>query len=168
MLHALQRLLHRVSAGCAYLGMGALLGALLLTVADIVLRKLGVYTWPGTLDAVQLCIMTAVFLAIPHTFLQDGHVAVDLLAERLPLRVQALLRALAALLGLGFMALVLGYGWLYAQDQIGYGDRSQTIGIPIVYYWAPLLVGAALAVLATALLLVRYGTLAVTGRDPGC
>lgn len=138
---------------------------MLVTVLDIVLRKAGLFSWPGTIDVVQLCIMTAAFLSIPFAFITDGHVSVEILSERLGPRGQAVLRVLAAALGLVFMVAIAYYGLGAAMDQVSYGDRSQTIGIPIIWYWLPLLTGAALSVLATLLIFLRALLVVVTGRE---
>ncbi len=149
----------------ALLGVLALLGAMVITVADIVLRPLGSAV-PGVIDLVQLTIMTAAFLTIPYTFMSDGHVSVDLLVQNLPPRLAALLRLLAAVLATGLLALMLRHGWNSAWQQQAFGDVSQTIGIPLFWYWAPLLAGLALSAVATLLLIWRELVVALSGRDP--
>lgn len=140
----------------ALVGMLALLGAGLVTVADIVLRFFGGAV-PGVVDLVQLLVLTAAFAAIPFAFFRDGHVSVDLLTQAFPRRLQALLSFLTALAALGLMGLVLLYGWRSAQMQMMFGDMSQNLGIPMIWYWAPLLTGSALSMLAC---LIAAGTAA--------
>ena len=127
--------------------MACLMAAGLVTVVDIVLRFFGGVV-PGAVDLVQLFIMAAAFAAIPWAFHTDGHIGVDLVTERLPAPVQAVLRALAALAAAAVMALILVYGWQAAALQMQFGDVSQNLGVPMVWYWAPLLAGAALSVAA--------------------
>ena len=55
------------------------------------------------------------------------------------------------------MAAIGRYGWQTAMRQIGYGDTSQTLGLPIALYWTPLLAGCALAVLATVVIALAEG-----------
>ena len=119
----------------------------LVTVADIVLRFFGGAV-PGAVDLVQLFVMATAFAAIPWAFHTDGHVGVDLVSERLPAPVQAALRMLAALAAAVVMALILVYGWQAAALQMRFGDVSQNLGVPMVWYWAPLLAGAALSLAA--------------------
>lgn len=128
-------------------GMAALLAAGLVTVADIALRFFGGAV-PGVVDLVQLFMMAAVFAAIPFAFFRDGHVSVDLLTQAFPPRAQAFLSLATALLALGLMGLILFYGWKSAQMQIMFGDVSQNIRVPMIWYWAPLLAGSALSILA--------------------
>jgi TRAP-type C4-dicarboxylate transport system permease small subunit len=162
---ALWRGFERLSLAAALLGVGALFGAMAVTVADIVLRPFDTAV-PGVVDMVQLAVMAGAFLAIPYTFMSDGHVSVDLLARHLPDRVSALLRLLAAVLASGLLALMARYGWGSAWQQHAFGDVSQTIGIPIVWYWSPLLAGLVLSTLATLLLTARELGRLILGHDP--
>lgn len=158
------RAFEQVCLIAALLGVAALFGAMAVTVADIVLRPLG-NAVPGVVDLVQLAVMAGAFLAIPYTFISDGHVSVDLLAQNLPARLAALLRLLAALLATGLLALMLYYGWQSAWQQHAFGDVSQTIGIPLFWYWTPLLAGLALSALATLLLIGRELGVVVSGEN---
>ncbi len=146
----------------AWVALACLAGATLVTLADIGLRALSravdlVTGRPpglalvGIVDLVQLAVMAAAYLAIPFTFAGEGHVTVDMLYLRLPYRLRTLLRALAALLSCLFMAMILRYGIDQARLVAEYGDRSATLGIPLVWYWLPLLLGAALSVVITAM-----------------
>ncbi len=154
--------LNRWARALAWLALLCLAGATLVTLADIGLRALsralGLVTGTppglalvGIVDLMQLAVMAAAYLAIPFTFAGEGHVTVDMLYLRLPYRLQTLLRALAALLSCLFMAMILRYGIEQALLVASYGDRSATLGIPLVWYWAPLLLGAALSVAITGL-----------------
>ena len=158
------RLFEGICLAAAVIGIAALFGAMAVTIADIVLRPMG-HAVAGVVDLVQLMIMTAAFLTIPYTFVSDGHVSVDLLAQNLPPRVAAMLRVLAALLGTALLSLLLCYGWDSAMQQLAFGDRSHTIGIPLAWYWAPLLVGLGLSVIATLLMAGRELARAVARSD---
>lgn len=131
-----------------------LASAALVTCLDIVLRRFGAAV-VGVVDLVQLLVMAGAYLAIPFAFLKDGHVTVDLLTSRLPARAAAACRALGAALSVVFLLAIARYGFDAAMQQHAYGDRSHTMGIPILWYWTPLLFGAALSVLATALIFIR-------------
>lgn len=139
-------------AGMALLGI-----AVLAVMADIVLRRGAGISVPGTVDLVQLSVMTAFFLALPSTFLHEANVGVDFVTDRLPARGLAALKGAVSLLAALFMAAVTWHSLQQAALQVGNGDRSQTIGIPIAWYWAPLVIGCALAVSSSLLLAARYG-----------
>ena len=152
----------RVYRLAAHVGFACLAGAALVTVLDIALRQAGGAVI-GVVDLVQLLVMASAYLAIAHAFLHGGHVAVDLVSARLGPRLDAACRALGAILAAGFMVAVARYGLNAALEQHAYGDRSHTMGIPILWYWAPLLLGAALSVLAAARMAFREGRTALLG-----
>lgn len=157
----------RLTALAATVGVLFLGAAAIFTVADIVLRTAIGFALIGTIDIIQLCIMAAAATAIPHAFMTGAHVSVDLATDWLPDRALAAVKALAALAGLAMLILITRYGFDRAQMVIGYGDTSQTIGIPIVWYWGPLLTGMGLAALACVVLAASFTAVAVTGRIDG-
>jgi TRAP-type C4-dicarboxylate transport system permease small subunit len=164
MLNRLYRTARYASRLLAIAGAGLMIGGMLVTVADVVLRSVTDSAIEGTIDITQLFVVIIVFLSIPYAFLTDAHVAVAVLTDRLPERLDALLRGFAALLGLVTMGLLTRYGLDQALLQYDYGDVSQTIAIPILWYWVPLMAGVGVSVLATALLCAGHFAHAVTGQ----
>jgi TRAP-type C4-dicarboxylate transport system permease small subunit len=150
----------------ASIGVLMLVVIMLVTVADVVLRRTAQIAIAGTVDITQLFVMAAVFTAIPFAFFSDSHVVIELATDRLTPRVVAAFKAVAALAALVFLAAAFWFGWGAAVQQHGYGDRSQTIGIPILLYWVPLLAGFALSTIAAALLAIRHAVFALRGGDP--
>ncbi|WP_439498926.1 TRAP transporter small permease [Bosea sp. (in: a-proteobacteria)] len=150
----------RATRFLALAGTLAFLAAVALTIVDISLRSLTTGTVHGAVDLGQLCVMIGAMLAIPYGFATDQHVAIDLFTEKLPVRIQVALRIFAALLGAVFLAGVFWFSLQQALIEISGGDRSQTIGIPMSWYWAPFLIGIGLSVvslLVVALDLMRNG-----------
>jgi TRAP-type C4-dicarboxylate transport system permease small subunit len=144
----------------ALAGTIAFLAAVALTIADIALRSVSTGTVKGAVDLGQLCVMIGAMLAIPYGFMTDQHVSIDLFTDRLPPKTQVALRVFAALLGSVFLAGVFWFSLQQALIEIAGGDRSQTIGIPMSWYWAPFLIGIGLSVvslLIVALDLLRNG-----------
>ncbi len=141
-----------------YLALGGTLAFLVavgLTVSDIVLRTVSTLTVRGLTDIVTLCTMIGAMLAIPYGFAADQHVSIDVFTSRMPERLQAWLRVMAAILSLLFLAGAAWFGFEQMLSAWSYGDRSQSIGIPMVWYWIPLLVGIALGAVVNAWLAVR-------------
>ncbi len=136
-----------VTFACAAAGVGTLLGCALVTVVDVLGRKLANWSLPGLIDLSQLLVMTSVFLCIPYTFEQRANVDVDLLHERLPARWRARLDAAWALAGALFLGTVTWHAARAASQVLEYGERSPTLGWPMALYWAPVLFGCALAAL---------------------
>jgi TRAP-type C4-dicarboxylate transport system permease small subunit len=150
----------------AYAGVMLLVATMLVTVADIVLRHTLKIAFFGVIDITQALVMAAAFAAIPFAFFSGQHVAVEMATDPLPRRALDVVKAVAALLAALFMLACLRYGWIQAAQQYGYGDRSQTIGIPTLWYWGPLLLGCALSTIAALLVALRHMLAAISGRDP--
>ena len=167
---ALFRFLHalsgRITWVCAWVSVGFLMAAMAVTITDVVLRWIsrgvGMVTGEalnlavlGVVDIVQLFILAAAYMAIPYAFSIGSHVGVDIVVAQMTQRKRALLASVSAILSAVLMFLILIYCAEQAVLQHGYGDRSLTVGIPIIWYWLPILVGSALSVVATALIAVE-------------
>lgn len=162
---ALYRLAERASAGLAMIGAGAALLAGLITCADIVIRNMGGQGILGTVDITQLLIVVAAFFTIPYGFMTDSHVAVDVAVNALPPRGRALARCCAVALG---GLLMLGIGWYgigQAQTVAMMGDKSQTISLPMIWFWYPLLAGAFFAVAVVLVLMAWHLAALISGDD---
>lgn len=139
----------------ALLGTAAFLVAVGLTVTDIALRSVSGLTVHGLTDIVTLCTMIGAMLAIPYGFATDQHVSIDVFTSRMPPRLQRGLRVFAALLAFAFLGGAFWYAIPQVMTAYTYGDRSQSIGIPMVWYWLPLLIGLGAAALINLLLAIR-------------
>ena len=126
-------------------GAGILLACAVITAIDVVLRNFFASGVPGTIDITKLAIVWGAFLTIPLGFANNSHIAVEFLVTPLGRRANATLRLVSLILSALAMAACFWWGWIEAAKQVGHGDRSMTIGIPVVFYWAPLLYGTALA-----------------------
>ena len=122
---------------------------------DISTRKTLGFSILGTIDLIQLAQVACVFLVLPLVFLRESHIAVDFVTDRLPPRLHALVEIVSALLGIALLGAILWYSWQQAAIQVRQGDRSVTLGIPMAFYWAPLLLGTALSILASVLVLFK-------------
>jgi TRAP-type C4-dicarboxylate transport system permease small subunit len=80
--------------------------------ADMVARNFGasIAAFPGYEDFVRLIISAAVLMLFPYCQLRRGHVAVDLLVERMPQPVQRAIDAIS-LIGMTLLVLFLLY-WM--------------------------------------------------------
>lgn len=155
MFSRLNRWLLTLCKWSAWFGMLLLLGAVFATTIDILSRKLLGVTYQGTIDLVQLCVLAAAFLSIPYAFISRSHVAVAIFTDKLHGRWREAISTLSALLGCAIMAAFSWFGIGHAGMQIEYGDVSQTIGIPIAWYWVPVLYGTLLSTLVTLMMTVE-------------
>lgn len=151
MMHSLSHLLR----GLAIVGMLALVLAVGTVVIDIVLRQGFGGQVLGGVDLVRLSLVTAVGCVLPWVTLSGGHVSVDMLGRLLPARLSVALTVIAELAIAAALAWLTWLGTVQARTSLAYGDSSQDLGIPLLYYWLPFLLGlglSALAVLLRALL----------------
>lgn len=162
---ALYRLAERAAAGLAVIGAFAALMAGMITCTDIVIRNMGGQGILGTVDITQLLIVAAAFFTIPYGFMTDSHVAVDVAVNALPPRGRALARLFAVALGGLLMAGIGWYGIGQAKTVAMMGDKSQTISLPMIWFWYPLLAGAFFAVLVVLMLMARHLMALIEGHD---
>ncbi|WP_020592980.1 TRAP transporter small permease [Kiloniella laminariae] len=165
MIEQSHKILGCVTKYTAGLAMLFLLGAMLVTTADVILRKLdgaGIY---GTIDLIQLMVLSAAYLSIPQTFMSGSHVAVSIITDRLSQRPAALFQLIGALLSCCFMFAIVIFSFAQAKMQHEYGDISMTLGLPMIYYWVPLVIGSALSVLVALHLGITSFYSLITRRD---
>ncbi|WP_197945338.1 TRAP transporter small permease [Oricola thermophila] len=121
-----------------------------VTVADVIGRQFGMPI-EGVVDLVQLFVMAGAWLVMPYAFMEATHVSVDFLLAALPRSVTQLLVIVSALVTLALLAFMLWQGFLTFRTRTMFGDRSQQLGIPIAWYWYPLLVGLAASMIGATL-----------------
>lgn len=148
---------NRVAVWLAAAGVGALMLAIVVVMADIVARKSLGFSIRGTIDLTQLAQMACAFLALPYVFLRESNISVEAFANRLPQSAQRVVRLVAALITLALMLAITWYSFRQAGIQVGQGDKSVTLGIPILAYWLPTLAGLALSCAATAVVIKKMG-----------
>lgn len=141
----------------------AIVAMMLLTCADIILR-LGVtvyhkYHWavlspfrpiPGTYELVCFLGAVAVSFAMAHTSVEKGHVAVSLIVQLFPSRVQAIIGSITTTFGFILFALLSWQSILYANDLRSSGEVSLTLELP--FY--PFVYGISFAAAAVCLVLL--------------
>lgn len=138
----------------AAIGVLAYCAAALVSVADVIGRRIGTPV-PGVVDLVQLFIMAGAWLSIPWGFSVAAHVGVDFLLERMPAALARVLRIVAAIAAMVLMVLIFVECIPTYRMQVMLGDKSQQLGIPIAFYWLPLLGGVAASVLALIPVVLR-------------
>jgi len=147
----------RASRYSAYGAALVLTACVALTMVDILLRNLVNSAVPGIVELTQLAIMWCAFMSIPIGFVRDDHISVDLLSDRLPARAQRWLASIIALIASLFLAVATAWSWdqlVMAHQQ---KDSSPTIGIPMLWYWIPVVFGFALSALCAATQRIRAG-----------
>lgn len=137
-----------------WIGGALMIGVILITVADVFARKFFSTGYFGLVDVTQFAVIGFAYLAMPRAFLTGAHVAVELYDHRLTPRADLALKSFALILTIGVLSLLLWYGWTQASRVLRYGDVSQNIEVPMIWYWGMLMCGAALSWLVCAAQLV--------------
>ncbi len=165
-LDDVERAADRALAALALVGVLALMAAMAVLMVDIAARKSIGFSVLGMIDLQQLAQMACVFFVLPLAFLRRSHISVDFVTDRLPPRALAAVELASALLGITLLGAILWYSWEQAAIQHAQRDRSVTLGIPMAAYWAPLLLGTALSVLALLLTAFKALLAFAAGRRP--
>lgn len=150
-----EALADRALSWVAFAGVLALMLAVAALIVDIATRKSVGFSILGMVDLNQLAQMACVFLVLPLAFLRESHITVDFITDRLPARGRAAIEVLSVLCGAALLAAMLWNSVGQALIQLRQGDQSQTLGIPMIWYWAPLVAGTALSLLAVLLVGAR-------------
>lgn len=138
----------RLAQWSAMLAAAILMVCVGLTVFDIVLRNWFASGLTGMVELTQLAVIWSAFLTIPFGFAYETHISVDLMERAIKPRLWHMLRTFAALAGAIVMALYAWWGSKQALHQIGAGERTLTLGVPIDLYWIPVIYGTVFSVVA--------------------
>ena len=139
---------------------GALAGVLILCIcllisAQICLNAFGRFapgllpsTIPSYADFSGFMLAGATFLALAHTLRADGHIRVNLVVNRLPLRVQFIAECLVLCIAAGLVGYAAWFMGALVMESVHYDDVSNGI-IPV-----PLWIPQSIAAFGVGLLLV--------------
>ncbi len=132
----------------------SLVGMMLLTCADVVMRY--VFSRPiiGTYDLVSLMGAVLASFAMPYTMLKKGHVAVEILIQRLSRGGQLIIETFTHLIGISLFLVLVWQAILLSRDMKAAGEVTPTLLLPfypIVYCMAICFFGLCLAILVNLL-----------------
>jgi TRAP-type C4-dicarboxylate transport system permease small subunit len=151
MLEKLNEFNRMVSGWAQWIGFGALFLMLALTCVDVIGTKLFRLPVYGSLDLMMLAQLIAISFTGAMALIQDRHVQVEFIINRLPKRIQALVDSVVQLLCLGLFMVVV---WrLFAHGyhlQVG-GEETATARIPM----SPFSYACSLAIIPLCLVLLQ-------------
>jgi len=145
MIETLNRQLKRLSLGAAYFAALALSASVAITVADILLRHTINRPVTGVVDLTQLSVMWAAFLSIPVAFHLDNHISVVMLTNRFPPKLKRVVYSASTFAGAAFLLTAAFMAGTQALREFSTADRSMILGIPMIWYWLPVVFGFALS-----------------------
>ena len=124
---------------------------MLLTMADVLMRKLLDNSILGTVELTELMMILLIFLSLAHTEFLGGHVKVDILVSRLGPGTRARIDAATQLLCSILFGLMTWAALAYAAGQRVSGEVTQDLWLPIWPFIYILALGCALLCLTLLL-----------------
>jgi TRAP-type C4-dicarboxylate transport system permease small subunit len=124
------RVIHSISRVCDRIAQCAVVAMMLIIVANVVLR---IFWRPiyGTYDVVMLLGSIAVAFALGYCAVRRGHIAVEIVMEWFPPRVQAIIDSITGILSVGIFAIVAWQCWVYGTDMWHRGEVTMSVYIPV-------------------------------------
>lgn len=169
MRRAARRGLERLETGLNLLSAVILFLLMFYVTAEVTMRYLFNRPLPGHLEATQLLIAPAVFLALSWVQARRGHVGMDLLHARLPPRWRGLVDCFTVSIALLTFAVITWFSWESTLSAWQVGDVTPTANLQT--WWSKLAVplGAGLLCVRLVMQLVESARTAATGRaaEPG-
>ncbi len=107
----------------------ALVGMMLLTVADVILRQFG-RPILGTYELVGFCGAVVIGFGLPYTSWTKGHVYMEFLIEKMPERVRNMANMVTRLLGIALFSVAAYNLFIVGRDLFNSGEVSPTLNFP--------------------------------------
>lgn len=150
---SLNRILRPVSGALYSVGLVCLVAMMFLTMSDVILRY--VFTTPitGAYDLTELMMAIAIVFGVAHCGFLREHVKVDLVLERFPKRVQAIIDSVTSFIGLGLFVMISWQIFAYAKTLIDSGLATNILKVPVFPFVGIVGFGCALY---TLVLLVNF------------
>jgi TRAP-type C4-dicarboxylate transport system permease small subunit len=136
------RALRALVKALAYVAGASLMVMVLVTTADVILRKFG-HSLTGAYDIVKIAAAITMAAALPYTTAIKGHVAIEYFFHKLGRRGRTMVDVLMRLGGMALFSL-LAWGCAdYGNSLRARGEVSMTLQLPV--FWVPYVLAASCA-----------------------
>jgi TRAP-type C4-dicarboxylate transport system permease small subunit len=108
-----------------------MVAVMVLIVANIILRAVFKSPILGTIDYATFLTAVMIGLSLAYCAVQNAHIAVDFVMERLPLKIQAVIDMFMGMLSLSFWSLFAWQTAIYANRMASRGVVSSTTQTPV-------------------------------------
>ncbi len=153
-MYRIEKAIHTLAAKANWISIAAILGMMVITVLDVILRFFR-RPIPGTYDIVGLLGALAISFSLAYTSVEKGHIAVEFLVQRLSEKKRAMVDSITSLVSTLFFFLASWRCYLYALDFKSGGEVSMTIKMPVYPFVLGTALGCALLTLVLALSFAR-------------
>ena len=124
------KVLSPVSAMLSKIGSGVLVLMVLITVADVIGRKLFNLPVKGAYELGEMLLVVVVFLNLPNTEMQEGNVTIDILFVMFGQKTQRIVESLMYVLFLVMSILFTWQLFVLATEEASGGFTSTILNIP--------------------------------------
>ncbi len=125
------KIIYSIAGKGGFIGSLTMMGLVLLTVADVVLRYFFNSPILGSFELTEFSLILLVFFAIPWGTAQKVNVRVDLLVGTLPTRIRAIFDSITCFISLLVTALFAWYTIPQAKYMMKLGSESDMLEIPL-------------------------------------
>jgi TRAP-type C4-dicarboxylate transport system permease small subunit len=161
----LLQIAHGVARGGAWFGGALILAAALVVAADIIIRNLFVVTFGGADELAGYALAIGSAWALAFALLERAHVRIDVLYQKLPIRLAAIVDILCLSTFTVFMILLTRHAYAVFMQSLTADTHSMSgLAIRLAIPQAVWVLGLALFVVVALLLLIR-GALALVAGD---
>jgi TRAP-type C4-dicarboxylate transport system permease small subunit len=112
-----------------YVACAAVVIMMVLTCSDVILRLFG-HPILGTYEMIGFSGSVVISFALAYTSLERGHIAVELLVDRLPQRLQFFMNSVNSIIGVALFGIITWQSFVYAADLRKSGEVSLTLQFP--------------------------------------
>jgi TRAP-type C4-dicarboxylate transport system permease small subunit len=128
-LRAIKTSIYQLSTKLNWVSAAAVIFIMLLTCADVVMRLFG-SPIPGTYELVGFFGSVIISFGLACTSIERGHIAVNLLVDRLPPRAQTIIEGIGNIVAAVLFGALARQSQVYARDLLETGEVSLTLGMP--------------------------------------
>ena len=146
-VYPISKIVNRIASGVLFCMM-------LLTIADVFLRKVFSQSILGTVEVTEFMMLILLFFAVTQTEILNGHVRVDLIMSRFGERTQTLVDTITQLVCFLLFGLFTWSTLVYAGKMRASGEVSQDLWLPVYPFIYVVALGCAL--LAFSLLIKSF------------
>lgn len=159
-------IVERMAQICERISIAALFVMTVLVLAQIVGREILRLGLPSVEELARWSGLCLVYLAVPLLFLQGRHVAVDMFLVKIKPPLRKPVDVFIELLTVAFTLAFLIGGWFFMQRAGKFSTPA--LGMPNLLFYAPVMLGMALSLLAGLVRVVRVAVAPSSGEANAC
>lgn len=128
---SLKKVIYPISIGLLSVGVSVLAAMMFLTASDVTLRYVFNSPISGAFDLTSYMMVILVGFGFAYCAVKKGHVRVDLVVERLPLRTQAIIDSITGLMVFFLLVMLTWQGFRHMIATHHSGVTSAVLHIPV-------------------------------------